>query len=171
MTEDEMALWAGVSPSATLYSSIVIRNTHYRSESCEQNLSTCDSGVSATFQMHDGRNKVAFGIIQQVMVVNACGKSEVLLHVKWYKEAIACPTLRGTWWIRTGGRYPFVGAADSIIAAAKIDGQVFFAPDPDKTGYSNVFAYRSSSYIVPEHHCSPDGRLLDLDFLDPASTL
>jgi len=32
MTEEEMALWAGVSPSATSHSSIVIRNTQYRSE-------------------------------------------------------------------------------------------------------------------------------------------
>lgn len=57
-----------------------------------------------------------------------------------------------------------MGTADSVIAAAKIDGQIFYAPDPHKVGYSHVFAYRGSSYVVPEHHYSPDGRLLDLNF-------
>jgi hypothetical protein len=130
-------------------------------------LKTCDSGVSATFQTTEGHNQVMFGILQQILIVNVFGRKEMLLVVNWYKEAVPSPNVSGTWLVKTGGRYPFVASLESTIAASKVDGQVFYAPDPSKAGYSHVFAYRGSSYTVPEHHYSPDGRVLDLGFLRP----
>ena len=167
LTLNEAGLWAGPSILGLSSKSITIRNTQFRTESSEKNMKTCDSGICATFLTADGENKLVFGILQNIIAVKVGGREEILLYVKWYKECLPCPSIRGTWWVKTSGRHPFMAAADAVISAAKIDGQVFFAPDPQRTGYAHVFAYKGSSFVVPDHHYSADGRLLDLSHARP----
>lgn len=165
LTHDEVAVWAGASASASLANIVMIRNTQFRTQDFEKNLLTCDSGISATYLTADGQNKLFFGVLQKIIIINVCGKEEVLLDVQWYKEAVPCPEVRGTWMVKSGGRHPYIAPGDSLIAAAQIDGQVCFAPHPSNAGYKHVFSYLGSSYKMSAHFYCPDGRLLDLAFL------
>jgi hypothetical protein len=95
LTEDEAILWAGVDEEARSASQITIRQVNYRTDATEKYLQTCNSGISATFQLGDANVK-SFGIIQAILEVVYAGKQHALLEVNWFSRSTENGSLRGT---------------------------------------------------------------------------
>ena len=160
LTDDEAAIWAGVAEEACSATQVMIRHVKYRTESSEKFLRTSDSGLSATFQVGDANVK-HFGNIQAILEVTYGGKQFILLDVRWFSQSLENKSLRGTFWVKRSGRDVYLGAEEGLICAHHVDGQVFFASDPDGEGYAHVFSYSGSSALPPEHHFADDGTLIE----------
>lgn len=140
---------------------MTIRGVGYRTFLGDQTRATQDSGVAVTFATESGSD-LWYGRIQQIVEVNFGGIIKIMLMVEFFKESTENQAIKGTAWVRESRRGNSNPFRELWVEASKIDGQVFFAADPQKAGWLHVFQYKGSGYIVPAHHYDANGRMLDI---------
>lgn len=148
---------------AKQYSQIQIRKTRFRTQESEKNLQTQDSGICSTLLNAKGtQSSLKFGVLQQILEVNFAGNKVTMLRVNFYKHSKKNTKIAGSHWVLTGGNDVFEALPNAFIAAEKVDGQVFFAKDPERQDALACFSYKGSTFSSPSHHFDEEGRMLAL---------
>lgn len=159
LSEAEIRMWIGPVELAKSYNRVKIRNENFRILATGKGYNTQDSGVAVTVLNEQGTaSRKKFGRIVDILQIHVGGEDKVVLKLHLFKISSKHQRISGVHLVSENN----ANTGPTNVLAEKIDGQVFFTATPGKEGYLNVFAYRGSSYQIPDHHLDIEGRLLDV---------